>query len=654
MEPLQLPADASGWPEFVRDRADTALARARELISTLKDGAARSSDQVLALWNACDLALGNASAVASLFAEVHPDEAVRTLAEQRQQEVTSLTTERGLDRELYEVLAALDASALDKESGRLLAHALRDFRRTGVDRDEQVRARLRELAERSTVVEQEFSRNIRDDMRSIRIAPERLTGLPPDFIERHPAGDDGLVTITTDYPDVIPFRTFAADAAARRELMVQFLNRAWPQNDALLAQLLALRAERAELLGYADWADYDAEIKMVGSGPAIGEFIDRITQLAAPAAHRDVAVLLARKQQDDPAATALDSSDTAYYAELVRREQFDVDAQQVRRYFDFGRVRDGLLAVTGRLFGVQYEPVDAPAWHEDVAVFDVVQGGTRIGRIYLDLHPRAGKYKHAAQFDLASGVAQAQLPEGALVCNLPRGLVEHSDVVTLFHEFGHLLHHVLAGAQRYARFSGVATEWDFVEAPSQMLEEWAWDATVLRTFAVDADGEPIPEQLVARMRAAKDFGKGYLARIQMFYAALAYRLHVQRPDDITALVRELQGSYDVFAYIEGTHFHASFGHLDGYTSGYYTYMWSLVIAKDLFSAFDADDLFDEQIAARYRERVLARGGAADAAELVADFLGRPYSFEAFGRWLEAAPRAVGRVMAGRGLRRMRG
>jgi thimet oligopeptidase len=641
-EPLTLPADAPSWPGWVAERADENLARARGLIDTLKDGTARDATAVLDLWNDCDVALQNAGSAVSLFAEVHPDEAVRTLAEDRQQELVRLSTDRGLDRELFEVVSAVDGSGLDAPAQRLLERVLRDFRRSGVDRDDDTRARLRELSERSTVVGQDFSRNIRDDVRSIKITPDRLAALPQDFIDSHPAGEDGLVTITTDYPDVIPFRTFATDTEARRELVTAFLNRAWPQNDALLAELLALRAEQAQLLGYPDWPAFDAEVKMVGSGDAIAEFIEKITALAEPSARRDFDVLLSRRQRDEPDATSLDSTSTSYYAELIRRENFDVDAQQVRRYFDFARVRAGLLDVTGRLFGLEYRPADdAPVWHEDVVAYDVLADGTQRGRIYLDLHPREGKFKHAAQFDLVAGVDGRQLPEGVLVCNFPRGLMEHNDVVTLFHEFGHLVHHILGGQQRWVRFSGVATEWDFVEAPSQMLEEWAWDADVLRTFALDEIGQPIPPDLVARMRDANEFGKGYQARTQMFYAALSYRLHVARPADITATVQELQSRYDLFDYIDGTHFHASFGHLEGYTSAYYTYMWSLVIAKDMFSAFNSGDLFDPAVAHRYRDRVLARGGSRDAADLVADFLGRPYSFDAFGAWLAKAPSVVG-------------
>ncbi len=634
--PLQLPGADASWADWLTDRVDACLRAHESAVAALKDGSGRDTAGVLALWNDSDLALGDASAVTSLLSEVHPDEQVRTLAEERAQDVSRAGTDRGLDRELYEVLAATDPAGLDEQAGRLRERVLRDFRRSGVDRDEATRARLRDIAERLTVLDQDFSRGVREDVRSIRVRPEQLAGMPQDYVDAHPAGDDGFVTITTDYPDSIPFRTFARDARARRELTEQFLDRGWPGNDAVLAEMLALRHEMATLLGYDDWPDYDAEVKMIGSGPAIGEFVDRIAAAADGPGRRDHAVLLRRLQQDEPGATAIDASQFAYYEELVRREQFGVDAQEVRRWFTFERVRQGLLDVTGRLFGVEYVPVpDAAAWHPDVAVYDVTADGQVLGRIHLDLHPRDGKFKHAAQFDLTAGVEGRQLPEGVLVCNFSRGLMEHDEVETLFHEFGHLVHHVLGGRQRWARFAGVATEWDFVEAPSQMLEEWAWDPDVLATFARDDEGRPIPADLVARMRAGKEFGKGYAVRTQMGYAAVSYLLHRDRPADLTSAVREIQQRYSLFAPIPGTHFHASFGHLAGYSSAYYTYMWSLVIAKDLFSAFDRRDLFAPDVARRYRDEVLAPGGRRDAADLVEAFLGRPYSFDAFADWLDA-------------------
>ena len=637
--PLALPP-ADGYGPWLAERCDHHLDRVRDLVERFRGLSAAPALEVVEAWNDVTLALGNVFSAASLLSNVHPDEEVRTQAEAAEQDAHRLLTELSLDRSIYDVLAAVDPEPLDLQARRMLDKSLLDFRRSGVDRDDETRERLRRIAERQTEVGQTFSKNIRDGVGRLQVAPDRLAGLPADVVEAHPPGDDGLVGLTTEYPDYVPVMTFAEDRELRREMATAFLNRAWPHNDDVLRELLELRRENADVLGYADWPSYDAEVKMIGSGPAIPEFVERISALAQGSAERDFAVIRDRLRQDHPDASGVDAVDKAFYSEVVRRERFEVDAQEVRRYFDFAKVRRGLLEVTGRLFGLEYvELPDAPRWHDDVTAYDVVGDldrtgePRRLGRIYLDLHPRPGKYSHAAQFDLVAGVEGTQLPEGVLVCNFPKGLMEHGDVVTLFHEFGHLVHHVLGGRQKWARFSGVATEWDFVEAPSQMLEEWAWDHSVLATFATDEAGDPIPEELVARMRTAEEFGKGFLARTQMFYAAVSYRLHADVPDDLTAAVRELQGRYDLFGYVPETHFHASFGHLGGYTSAYYTYMWSLVIAKDLFSAFDSGDLFAPEVAHRYRDRVLAQGGSADAADLVADFLGRPYGFDAFEEWL---------------------
>ncbi|MFP5253938.1 MAG: M3 family metallopeptidase [Actinomycetes bacterium] len=631
LTPLALPVD--DWESWVADRCATQLDRARALAVELKEGGL-GARPTMARWNDVNLAMANAFAVSSLMANVHPDEAVRSRSEQAEQDAHRLRTELGLDRDLFEVLAAVDPADLDEGGRRVLALALRDFRRAGVDQDDATRERLRRLAQRETEVAQAFSKNIRDGVRHVDLDPAQLDGLPQDYRDSHPPREDGTVRVATTSPDYIPYLTFGYDRGARARLVHEYLNRAWPENDALLHELLELRREHARLLGYADWPSYDAEIKMIGKGDAIPEFIDRIAEAAEEGGRRDLQVLLDRIRRDHPDVESVTTVDRLFYTGVLRRELFDVDAQEVRTYFDFAKVRAGLLDVTGRLFGIEYVAVEAPSWHADVASYDVLRDGKVLGRIHLDLHPRPGKYNHAAQFDLVPGIAGRQLPEGVLVCNFSRQLMEHDHVVTLFHEFGHLVHHVLAGRHPWARFSGVATEWDFVEAPSQMLEEWAWDPEVLRSFATNAEGERIPHELVERMRAAEEFGKALLVRIQMFYAAVSYYLHRDVPDDLTAALRELQGRYDLCGYVPDTHFHASFGHLEGYGSGYYTYMWSLVIAKDLFSAFDPENLFDTAVSYRYRDAVLAAGGSKDAADLVVDFLGRPFSFDAYEAWLD--------------------
>jgi thimet oligopeptidase len=644
VHPLTLPALDAGteaWSAWLTTRTTDQLDTARALIAGLKAERPRDVAVLLERWNDINLALGNAFAAAGLFQQVHPDEAIRDQAESAETEAHRLLTDLSLDREVYDLMVIDDAeqhsSGLGDDAERVRNFALRDFRRAGVDRDDATRDRVRAINERETELGQIFGRNIREDATTVRLRPEQLAGLPEDWVEAHPAGDDGLVEISLEYPDVVPLLTFGTDRDARVAVATAFGNRAWPVNDDVLVELMALRQEHAALLGYDGWPAYDAEVKMIETGDAIAQFIDKISKAAEASALRDRDILLERIRQDRPDAAVLDGADTRFYTEVIKREQHSVDAQEVRRFFSFDQVRQGLLDVTGRLFGLSYEAVDVPSWHDDVTTYDVSLGGAPIGRIYLDLHPRANKFNHAAQFTLTDGVIGRQLPEGVLVCNFPRGLMEHDDVVTLFHEFGHLIHHVLGGHQRWARFAGVATEWDFVEAPSQLLEEWAWDATVLGEFATDEDGAPIPPDLVARMREAEDFGKGLHARTQMFYAALSYRIHQEPPADgaaIASLSRSLQADYSMITPLPDTHFHTAFGHLDGYSSGYYTYMWSLVIAKDLFSQFDRDNLYDAEIAARYRDRVLAQGGRKDAADLVEDFLGRPFGFESFATWLE--------------------
>ena len=634
LTPLELPATDDAWLSWGESYTAGLIDAFRASVAALKDGSARSAAEVLSLWNDGDLAIGDVAAASELLSEVHPDPAVRELFEERARTADALATERQQDSALYAVVSGVDAEGLGDEAARRLSRLLRDFRLAGVHLPAETRAEVAALDDRITELSQEFNRNVRDDVRSVRLAPERLAGLPADWIAAHPVAEDGLVTVTTDYPDVVPFRTYAIDADARRELVVALQNRAWPANDAVLGELLELRAQKAALLGFDSWADLDAQTKMTGSARAIEEFIARLHETVAPQAAADYAEALEALQREDPSAESLDFSANMHALELLRREKFDVDTQLARRYLDIAKVRQGLLDVTARLFGLEYtELPDAPRWHPEVHVYDVALEGDALGRIYLDLHPREGKFKHAAAFGLQTGVAGRQLASAALACNFTRGPLLHSELTTLFHEFGHLVHQLIASRHEFAALSGITTEWDFVEAPSQLLEEWAWDARVLQTFATDDDGQPIPAELVERMRAANVLGRGQLIARQLFYTAVSYFLHRDRPADRTAYARALQAQYDVLAPLPGEHQHASFGHLTGYSSAYYTYMWSKVIAADLFTAFDRADLFDEAVAHRYRDLVLAPGGSTDAAQLIEDFLGRPYSFDAFGDWL---------------------
>ena len=640
LEPLSSAAAlVAGEPSALLDSCRQALDRARAEVAKLKAMLApRDPQAALEAYDQAMAAIGDAGARASVAKNASPNPAMRDVSETADQEISKLATELSLDRALYDALAGIDLSGQDAATKHWIALDLREFRRGGVDRDEATRAKVKALNEELVLIGQEFQRNIRDDKRETKLDPKDLDGLPADYIDGHLPGPDGKVTVTTDYPDVFPFLSYAKVGPAREKVWRTFNTRAHPKNLAVLSKLLEKRHELATLLGYPSWAAYATENKMIGTAKAAHEFIDKIAAAAASRSKADLAVLLARKRKDEPGAEKVNAWDTAYLSDRVKAEQYAFDSQAVRPYFEFSRVLGGVLSVTGRLFNVEYQEVkDAKVWHPDVHVYDVMEGGKSLGRIYLDLHPRDGKYKHAAQFTLVSGRDGKRLPEGVLMCNFPRpgggapALMEHNEVSTLFHEFGHLLHHVLGGHTRWAGQSGVRTEWDFVEAPSQMLEEWCWDTDALATFTT------IPAEMVARMRAADEFGKGMRVRQQMFYAATSLSFHDRDPSglDTTALMAQLQSRYTPFEYVPDTYFHESFGHLEGYSAIYYTYMWSLVIAKDLFSVFQREGLLNADVAWRYRTAVLEPGGGAKAADLVRNFLGREPSFDAYAQWLAA-------------------
>lgn len=668
---------ASGDPAAIAAATEEAIAQARAGFAAVKSGTLSGLDRLDAYDDAMAV-LANTADPVDLIAATHPDEATRTAAEAAKQRLAAVRTEASLDRELYDALASIDlASIADPGTRHYLTVTLREFRRAGVDRDEATRARVRQLQEELVAIGQAFDRNIRTDTRAAKLPVAALDGLPEDYVRAHPPGPDGLVTITTDYPDILPFLTYARDASAREQLWRLFRQRGHPANIEVLRRMLEVRHELATLLGYPSWADYAAENKMIGSAANIADFIERIAEAAGGRAERDYERLLARKRVDEPDATAVAPWDASYLDDRIKAEQLAFDTQALRPYFEYGRVKAGLMALVERLFAVRFVPrPDIPVWHPEVECYEVYRtdgggtptaggigpdgtpaagrvgpdggarpdGGTLIGRIFLDMHPRPDKYSHAAMFPLTTGKAGQRIPECALVCNLPRpsatepALLRHSDVETLFHEFGHLLHHIFAGAGRWAGTSGIATEWDFVEAPSQLLEEWVRDPEALATFAVHYEtGEPLPASMVAKLREAEELGKGLYVRQQMFYASLSLNLYRRDPAEIdpVAVEREEQERLTPYKYVDGTYMHLGFGHLDGYSALYCTYMWSLVIAKDLFTVFARDGLLNPEVAVRYRDTVLAPGGSAPAAELIERFLGRPYSFDAYRAWLDS-------------------
>ncbi len=642
-EPMPAPEASSflaGTAESFLASCRSDLAEGKKRIAAIKASPTpRDAMTTLQAFDTALVVMGDAENRAGLAEQTHPSKPFRDAAQTCEQEVSSALTDISLDQEMFKVLSSLDGSKLDPSGTYFLKTTLLDYHRGGVDRDDATRAKLRQLQDELVKIGQQFEQNIAGDVRKLQVNASDLDGLPDDFKRSHPADASGKVTLSTDNTDYFPFMDYAKSEAARKQFFVLYRQRAYPKNIDVMADLLQKRYELANMLGYPDWAAYITENKMVQTKQNAADFIEKITTAAQAGSKQDYAELLAYKKHEDPKAESVNGWDVAHLVRGAKIEKFGYDSQVMRPYFEYSRVLKGILDITSQMYDITYKPVsDAKVWHPEVAVYDVFDHSNRIGRIYFDMFPRENKYKHYATFTLATGKAGFRLPEYVLVCNFPRatgepGLMERDDVITFFHEFGHLIHGIMRGDTKWATGD---LENDFIEAPSQMFEEWPKDPAILKLFARNyKTNEPLPAELAEKARAADDFGRALNVRTQMFYAAISLDFYNRNPKglDQDQLVSQLQTRYTPFKYVDGTHMQTAFDHLNGYSAVYYTYMWSLVIAKDMFTEFKKNGLLNPEVAGKYRTSVLAASGTKPAAELVQDFLGRPYSFQAYADWL---------------------
>jgi thimet oligopeptidase len=614
------------------------------------------------VWRAYDDAVAELSQVASecgLLNSVYPDKAVRDAAQTLAQKISEVAVSISLNRDIYLALAEAEFADVDAPTIHYTDRTLLQYRLAGVDRDDATRARLRELQDKATVLALAISRNVQEGANKILVEDaSELEGLPADYIAGHQPEAQGefagKIVLTTDFPDYLPVMTFAKSHALRLKMFRAYNTRAYPANKQLMLDLFAVRHEIANLLGYTNWADLATADQMMGSAKNMLRFLDDLEVKTRKGAQAEYASILEFARTQQPDLEAIDVASRGYWLEQFRRSAYAFDSQSVRPYFPYAKVQAGVLATAEKLFHVRFEAAkDARVWHPSVSawdVFDAGGGSAHIGRFYLDMHPREGKDKWFSAAPLVPGIRGRQLPEAALICNFPSGegiagqsggdpgLLQHSDVVTYFHEFGHLMHAILGGQQDWAGISGIATEGDFVEVPSQMLEEFFRDPKLLATFARHYEtDEPIPAELVETMNRAGAFGRADWVRTQLFYTRFSLDVHHCDPAtlDLDALVKEEYQRFLPYTWIDGNRLYSSFTHLVGYSSNYYTYLFDKVIAIDFFNQFERDALLEGPAAMRYRAAVLDRGGSQPGTELVKNFLGREQSPEAFEEWIGA-------------------
>lgn len=643
-------------PDGVRDACEDALAKAKGRLDALAAAPTGEACATSGVCEALDAVLGDleaATAAATFLKYCSPDPAVRDAAHAAETRLGRFSVDVFTREDLYGRAKASRADGLKPAAARLREKTLADFRRNGLDLPPLERARLTLWRKQLLDMELAFGKNLNEVRDFLAASPADLEGLPEEFVSRLGLLPEGRRKVTLDYPDSGPFMANAKRPEARRAMHNLINRRAVPENVALLEEILALRRRVAQALGYPSYAHYILEERMARAPEAVTGFLTRLRRRLDAKAAPERERLLALKRSENPGAERLDSWDVAYYHNKLRKTAYELDEFELAEYFPSERVVAGVMGLYAGLFGVRFSPSDAPAWHPDVRAFDCEDAATGkpLGRFFLDLFPREGKFKHAAVFPLVRGRREPdgsyRRPSAAMLCNFPApagerpGLLKHAEVETFFHEFGHVLHNMLTEAP-YSRFAGTRVARDFVEAPSQIMENWAWDPAVLKRVSGHwKTGAPLPDALIGRMLEAKHLNSGIFTLRQLSFAWIDQALH-------GAEEREPGGTY-ARLYEEVTSFpvppdlrpEASFGHLMSYAASYYGYLWSDVYSADMFSVFAAaGDVTSPEAGLRFRRQVLAPGGSRDEGELVREFLGREPSEDAFLKNLGLTPSTI--------------
>jgi thimet oligopeptidase len=616
----------------------------------------RTFDNTLGVLDEMGVRLDNDTSLFIFQQFVSTDGNARDQARAADEMVSNWGTELSKREDLYKAVKAYADTnpSLTGEQKRLLEFTMRDYRRAGMMLPVEKRDRLKAIEIELTKLGIEFETNIAEDQTKVPLQLSELKGVPEDVVNRH-VKVGNVVLLGLDGPTYGMTMDYCENATTRQKVWTMYRRRGGMKNVRTLEKLLKLRAEGAALLGYANTVDYEIETRMAKNSQTVAKFYNDLEPIVRKKAEAERDELLAakRKHTKDAKAT-FDPWDYAFYKNLVKEKKYSVDSEKVAEYFPMDQVVQGLINVAQGAFGIELKDVTAnaaslnlPIWHADVKLYEVKDkaSGEVLGHMYTDLFPRENKYSHAACWGLRSRKVwpdgTVQKPLAALVCNFTKptadkpSLLPHDEVETFFHEFGHGLHQMLTETS-YGRFSGTAVARDFVEAPSQMLENWIWNAEVLKTFAKHyKTGEVLPDKLLNGMKAARTFGSGIETQGQLFLGRMDQAFHtvVSGEVDTTKVAGQVYEANTIYKAVPGTFFQASFGHLTGYEGAYYGYLWSLVYAQDLWTRIEEKGVLNPEAGMYYRKKILARGGSMDEMEMLRDYLGREPNMEAFYKHL---------------------
>ncbi len=610
------------------------LSDARARVKELEDLpiSSATAESVLDRWDEDAIALEDIVGPIAILNNVHPDRSVRDAADACMRDIAAFHVELFQNEALFARVEAVVPSL--PAHAQLKKDLIEAFEDSGVALPAERRQRARDISERLTVLNQEFARHLRDNTTRLAFTSAECEGLPRNYLERVQRDANGNILVGFDYPDFNPFMANARDEGARQRYYVAYLNRGTPANVAILDEIVALRRELAGLYDLPSYAHYVTRRRMAGTPEVVLEFLDSVAAVVREVELRDVEELRGLKAEMTGSPlpeTRLHRWDVPYFSERLRERRYDIDQEALRAYFPMPQALEWVLLVCSRLYGIKFERAVVPVWHEEVRYYDVLddESGEFVGGLYLDLFPRDGKFTHAAAWPVRGTSTRAgRTPISVLVANFDRKGLTHDEIETLYHEFGHILHGVLS-TTLYNQHAGTNVERDFVEAPSQIFEEWARRVESLSLMREVCPSCPVmDEALVARLNDARRFGRGIAYARQHLYATYDMALYGTTPRPALETWREME-SATTLGHVSDTEFPGTFAHIaGGYAAGYYGYMWAEVIALDLLSAF-AGGLMDASVGARFRNEILARGGEETARVLVERFLGRPVRPDAF-------------------------
>lgn len=583
-----------------------------------------------------------------LMGSAHPDELVRKASDEVVANLSKFQNELNLNEDLYKKVKLFsltdEAKKLSGVHKKFTDETVRDFERNGFSLSKEKRDELKMIQDKLADLSIKFHSNIAEAKDELILSEAELIGLPDDYKSAHKQ-KNGSYKITLDYPSYVPFMKYSELEPNRKILYKKYLNRAKETNLSVLKDILFERKKMASLLGYKTFAEYNVENRMVKTPETIWTFEKELSDKVNLKAKKDYDELLEIKKAylKNEEESLVNPWEKGFYNNQLVKEKYLLDNEELKTYFELDNVISGLFSISEKLFNVSFKEIkSASVWHVDVRLFEILDGENVVGRFYTDLFPRENKYGHAACFGVSEGKLTPegyQIPTAALVCNFPKATEEnpslllHDDVVTLFHEFGHVIHSVMTESE-IGVYSGTSVSRDFVETPSQMFENFAWSYESLSLFATHyKTGELLPKDLHRKMVDSKNVGSGLDTQQQIFYGLIDMTFHDDKCDfetqSTTEIIKELQKSHTYFEQLEGTCFEASFGHLDGYAAGYYGYLWSKVYAEDFFSEFEKEGVLSAKVGDKYRSIILAKGGSVDEFDLVEQFLGRKPTNDAF-------------------------